>query len=283
MKVTKTIVVLYYYLGLGLLLCVSLTSGMSVNNSMKGIIIENELNIKDWGPCNLNNVVGTCMDYHDCKGQASPLNLCPGPDAIQCCFSGRAPGLVNVPLVSQLPQLKNGCEVTSLTMLLNWVGINADKMTLASQIAKDPTPYNIIGGVIHWGNPNVGFVGDITGARLGYAVYHGPILNLANRYHGGIDLTGLTFDQVLNYVATGRPVWVITSFTFTPITDWHTVISPEGSYQMSFNEHSVVVTGFNSEYVWVNDPWHNIKNSQLQRSGFQTAWEQFGHQAIVLK
>jgi len=264
------------------------------------------------------------MDYHNCKGTSSPLNLCPGPQNIQCCLphvyancnnqgvsgmcvdvnsctgthvSGLCPGpnnvqcctpsqprLIDVPLVCQLPQLKNGCEVTSLTMLLLWVKKNVDKMTLASQIAKDPTPYQLINGVIHWGNPNVGFVGDITGNHIGYSVYHGPVLNLARRYYNATDLTGQSFTQILSYVAAGRPVWVITSFTFqfVPADKWHTVISREGTYKMTFVEHSVVITGFDSSYVWVNDPYANIKNRQLNRAGFEAGWAQFGNQAIVL-
>jgi len=192
--------------------------------------------------------------------------------------------LINVPLVCQLPELKNGCEVTSLTMLLNWAGINVTKMTLAAEVKKDPTPYSVVGGVIHWGNPNYGFVGDITGKAIGFGVYHGPILELAHKYHAATDLTGQTFDQVLTHVAAGRPVWVITtfSFAFVPDDQWHTVISPEGSYRMTFNEHSVVLTGYDANFVYINDPYANIKNRQLNRADFQAGWQQFGNQAIVL-
>jgi len=225
------------------------------------------------------------MDYTKCTGQSTTLPLCPGPDQVRCCVHNTPPPpLINVPIVCQLPELKNGCEVTSLTMLLQWAGINVNKMTLAAEVAKDPTPYTVDNGVIHWGNPNVGFVGDITGQNIGYAVYHGPILQLANKYHAATDLSGQSFDQVLSHVAAGSPVLVITSFTFQPIpgSDWHTVISPEGAYQMSYNEHAVVITGFNTDFVWINNPYTNQKNQQLDRRPFQTAWEQFANQYIVL-
>jgi len=169
-------------------------------------------------------------------------------------------------------------------MILNWAGINVDKMLLASEVAKDPTPYSVVDGVIHWGNPNVGFVGDITGVDIGYSVYHGPILNLAHRFHNATDLTGQSFNEVLGHVAGGSPVWVITSFTFEPVppSQWQTVISPEGNYQLSFNEHSVVITGFDNDFLWINNPYTAQKNQQVNRANFQTAWEQFGSQAIVL-
>jgi len=239
--------------------------------------------VTDWGTCTWNGVSGICMDYLKCNGSSTTANLCPGPDNIRCCIHNTPPPkLINVPIVCQLPQLKNGCEVTSLTMILQWAGINVDKMTLADQVAKDTTPYSTVDGQIHWGNPNVGFVGDITGQNIGYAVYHGPILQLAHRYHNAIDLTGQSFDQVLSHVTAGSPVWVITSFTFEPVTDWQTVISPEGPYRLSFNEHAVVITGFDNDYVWINNPYSDIKDQQVARAGFQTAWQQFGNQSIVL-
>jgi len=237
----------------------------------------------DWGPCHYDGENGRCIDFHDCKGETTTDNLCPGPANIQCCVP-RA-GLINVPLHCQLPELKNGCEVTSLSMLLGWGGVNVDKMKLASQVAKDPTPYQIINGQIHWGHPNRGFVGDITGVHIGYSVYHGPVLNLTKSYHKAIDITGQSFAQVLENIAQGKPVWVITSFSFAkvPPEDWHTVISPIGSYQMSYNEHSVVITGTTADSLWINDPYACIKDRKVARAPFQQAWEQFGHQAIILQ
>jgi len=241
--------------------------------------------VTNWGTCNYNGVTGISEDKPKCTGQSIPADLCPGPDIVQCCINSQPPPkLIDVPIVCQLPELKNGCEVTSLTMVLQWAKINANKMTLASQIAKDPTPYSVVNGVIHWGNPNVGFVGDITGNAIGFGVYHGPVLKLAQQYHGAVDLSGQSFEQILTHVTAGYPVWVITSFSFAPVPadQWHEVISPEGTYQMTYNEHSVVITGFTNEFVWINDPYANIKNRQLSRGPFEAAWVQFGNQSIVL-
>ena len=53
-----------------------------------------------------------------------------------------------------MPDLPNGCEVTSLAMLLNYYGINVTKEDLAQKIAH-VSSYD--GN--YRGNPNKGFVG----------------------------------------------------------------------------------------------------------------------------
>ena len=40
----------------------------------------------------------------------------------------------DVPFIKQLPELPRGCEVTSLAMLLQYKGVQVDKMQLASEI-----------------------------------------------------------------------------------------------------------------------------------------------------
>jgi len=239
--------------------------------------------VTDYGPCHFDGEDGRCVDYRTCTGETTTQNLCPGGNEIQCCVP--RVGLINVPLRCQLPELKNGCEVTSLSMLLGWGGKQVDKMTLAAQVAKDPTPYKDVNGQIYWGNPNRGFVGDITGKTMGYSVYHGPVLNLARQYHAAINVTGQPFSQVLQNLNQGKPVWVITSFSFEPVppSQWKTVISPIGEYRLSFNEHSVVLTGYTAGSVWINDPYGCVQNKKLARKPFEQAWEQFGRQAIVLQ
>ncbi|MFC4800165.1 Ig-like domain-containing protein [Neobacillus sp. GCM10023253] len=194
-----------------------------------------------------------------------------------------AQGNLNVPLISQLPELKNGCEVTSLAMLLQYKGINVDKMTLANQIKKDSTPYRKVGSTIYWGNPNTGFVGDITGNSIGYSAYHGPVYQLASQYTNMIDLTGNSFDVILKQLDSGKPVWVISTSTFdsVPSSQWQTIQTPIGPLSMTFHEHSVVLTGYDSNYVYFNDPLANIKNRQVSRAAFVRGWEQFGRQAMT--
>ncbi|GAE94580.1 hypothetical protein JCM21714_3751 [Gracilibacillus boraciitolerans JCM 21714] len=49
-------------------------------------------------------------------------------------------------------------------------------MKLSEKIKKDDTPYTMKNGVIYFGDPNIGFVGDMYNLENpGYGVYHDPL------------------------------------------------------------------------------------------------------------
>lgn len=189
--------------------------------------------------------------------------------------------ILNVPLINQMdsPQLYNGCEVTSLAMVLNYHGVNVTKNALADQISKVPLHYDNGEN----GNPNVGFVGDMVyGPGLG--VYNGPIYTLAKSYVGdkAVNLTNSSFDEILKNVGQGLPVWVITTADFIPVSDFQQWNTPQGMMQVSYSEHSVVITGYDPNYIYINNPYGN-KNEKVDRTGFKEAWQQMGSQAVVIK
>lgn len=186
-----------------------------------------------------------------------------------------------VPHVSQLPELQRGCEVTSLTMLLQYEGISADKMTLAKQIHKIPfRDANYVRG-----NPYDGFVGDIyTFSKSGYGVYHGPVAKLAESYLPGKikDITGQTIDGVYELIDSGSPVWVIINSTFAPLpesefTVWKT---NSGNVKITYREHSVLIVGYDEKSIYVNDPLASGGYKAVPRTSFEKAWVQMGSQAI---
>jgi uncharacterized protein YvpB len=188
--------------------------------------------------------------------------------------------ILDVPLLNQMdhPRLYNGCEVTSLAMILNYWGINVTKNELANQISTVPLKYN--NGL--YGNPNVGFVGNMEDGP-GLGVYHKPIMDLARSYVGdrAEDITNQSFDTLLKNVSEGHPVWVITTSTFSPISDFETWSTPQGFVDITYKMHSVVITGYDSEHVYFNNPYGTL-NQKVDRTQFIAAWEQMGKQAIVI-
>jgi uncharacterized protein YvpB len=189
-----------------------------------------------------------------------------------------------VEIMLQLPELPRGCEVTSLAMLLSSSGIKVDKLELAEKIGKDETPLKRIDGEIHYGDPRKGFVGSMDDLlQDGYGVYHKPVFDLLSEYapEGALDLTGCEFEDVLHFLASG-PVWVITNSWFQelPESQFVTWQTSEGPVKVTYREHSVLLTGYDPDRVYFNDPQGIASYALLQP--FREAWEQMGRQAVTI-
>lgn len=197
--------------------------------------------------------------------------------------------LINAPLISQLPELPRGCEVTSLAMLLRTAGISeakVNKTKLAKEIKRDTTPYKKENGQIFFGNPYDGFVGDMYSLNTpGYGVYHGPLAELAEQYipNKVINMTGSEFEDIMFPVSNGNPVLVIHNSWFKklPESQFQTWNTPTGKVKITMREHSVLITGYDKKYIYFNDPLSNIKNKKVNKKDFIDGWIQMGKQAIT--
>jgi uncharacterized protein YvpB len=194
--------------------------------------------------------------------------------------------LLNVPVVTQMPELPRGCEVTSLSMLLQHAGVSAGKMELAKRIKKDPSPFEKKNGQVYFGNPNRGFVGDMYNIENpGYGVYHKPIKELAEKYLPDRieDFTGGAYTEIEERLSMGYPVWIIINARYKELPPeqfetWNTVA---GKISITYREHSVLVTGYDRDNVYVNDPLTGEKNKKVPKQDFINAWAQMGRQAIT--
>lgn len=194
--------------------------------------------------------------------------------------------LLDVPIIKQYPELPRGCEVTSLTMLLQYAGVKTDKMKLAKLIKKDLTLYRRNGEKIYFGNPNDGFVGDMYNLNNpGYGVYHEPIKELAEQFLPGDirDITGSDFNYLKTYLSEGFPVWIITNATFKELeaTSFQVWETPTGQVRITYREHSVLITGYDEDFIYFNDPLSGVKNKKVPIDDFIRAWKQMGSQAIT--
>lgn len=194
--------------------------------------------------------------------------------------------LIHAPVVNQFPQFYNGCEVTSLAMLLNYEHIAVDKLTLASEIARTHTPLVTAasGQILSWGDPNLGFVGSMTGTKPGYGVYQAPVAALMRRYlpHDTLDLTGTHFASLLAVLRSGRPVIAWTTMTFSPDVPWVSWRSPQGVIRATMYEHAVLLVGYAGADVFVNNPLGGIQDERVPLADFRATWVEMGRQAITV-
>ncbi len=189
---------------------------------------------------------------------------------------------INVPVILQSPELVNGTEVTSLAMLLSAGGVTVDKQELAKLLAVDNTEKSEENGVITYGSPYYGYVGDMYSDVESYGVYNQPVFKLLQSYiyDYAVDLTGCKFSLIERFLDKGYPVWVMTTenFDVLPEKDFVTYNTNYGKVTVTTKSQAVLVTGYDSNFIYINDPKGN--KSKVVRQKFEGSFEQMGSQAI---
>ncbi|MEH7276478.1 C39 family peptidase [Neobacillus vireti] len=192
--------------------------------------------------------------------------------------------LLDVVLINQLPELRYGCEVTSLAMVLNHAGVKTDKMELYRSIKKDPDPITRApnGDIISWGNPDEGFVGEMTGKQAGYAVFDKPMEALVNQKLPGsaVNLTNQPFEKVLDHVSAGYPVVVWTTGDYRLPDRWEQWNHGQQVIKTPLDLHAVVLVGYNANYVYLNDPLSGKKQVRVGIDQFIESWKALQSRAI---
>ena len=195
----------------------------------------------------------------------------------------RSQVILNVPSIYQFPELHNGCEVVSLQMLVeHQIGRSLNKVAFAFEMPFDQTKLkNYKTSSQIWGDPDVGFVGDVTGKTPGYSINPEPLKRLLDKYARGTNLTGNDFSVLEDYLRNGKPVvtWVTVALNNPrPITTWKT---PGGkTINGRMNTHAVVLTGADDNYVYYNDPFYGTKNVKVSKSWFASIYNQMGKKAL---
>jgi uncharacterized protein YvpB len=197
--------------------------------------------------------------------------------------------VLNVPVMSQLPALPNGCEVTSLAMLLTAAGIPSDKMVLAREQKTNPAQPVFQAGaqgnlsrIQSWGDPNVAFVGSVY-RKYGYGIYHGPLFELLHAKAGGRaqDVSGHDFSSLLNLLDDGQPVLLWATTTLRPTTAWVSWQGPNGTVRATFKEHAVVLVGHSRGKLIINNPLTGRRET-VDANPLIAAWRQLGSQALSI-
>ena len=193
-------------------------------------------------------------------------------------------------IILQLPELPTGCEITSMTMVLNYYGLKADKVTMATKYlpAMPANLYYDSDGNLYGSNLNKYFIGDPTTAE-GYVCGTQAILTAANKFLSkqksslaAVDKTGASPDELYRLVAKNTPVvvWVtIYMQQRDELKGWHT---EDGEYvEWSSNDHGAVLIGYTEDTVIIADP---ISGSvEYSRQDFEKVFASRGNQCVILQ
>lgn len=188
---------------------------------------------------------------------------------------------LDVECIMQLPELPTGCEVTSLAIVLRYLGFDVDKTELSDNfLKKEPvgkgTQYDNF-----WGNPR---------SESGYGCYAPVIVECANDYLGSegedrllaFDLSGSEFEDLFADIYAGNPVIVWSTVDLKePVVNF----SKSNGSRMEWivPAHCVVMYGYNLKngIVEIADPLSGkrICSANLFKDRFIKMYQQ----AVVIR
>lgn len=192
--------------------------------------------------------------------------------------------------ILQNPELPVGCEITALTILLNYYGFNAEKTDMAKNYL--PTSRGnprTVDGKLYKDSFYDYFIGDPF--SRGYGCFSPAIEKAANSYissHGGgytvKNISGCHPDTLYEYLIAGTPVlcWATDGMIEPEYYEtWYDNATGE-QLDWYLNEHCFVLAGFNiaNSTVTLNDPMKGIIDYNIDK--FEVRFKQMHSQALVL-
>ncbi len=181
--------------------------------------------------------------------------------------------ILNVPYISQYPNMPLGCEATSLAQLLNYKGVSVSKETIAEQMLKSPNK-----------NPDLGFVGSPYKNESGIfqTIYPAALEQTAKMYRPNSEnITGASVETIENEIRKGNPsvIWVSLNFASPQMGNWYEGTSDE--MWVNKNLHVVAVTGVDENDFYITDPAKG--KYSVSRATFKYVYETVGKKALVVR
>ena len=194
-----------------------------------------------------------------------------------------------VELILQNPELPNGCEVTSLAMLLTSAGFPVDHVKLYQQYL--PTKEFTYSKNQRLGpSPNEFYVGDASSRTGGWYCFESPIIEAGNAWiqaNGGggrmLSLTGISQSELDQYARDETPVavWVTMDHMPPVYTDSFSWILPSGERYIPYNNlHCVVLAGEEGEQYRIADPMNGWQ--LVDKDVFWSSFDAMGLRAVTV-
>jgi len=188
----------------------------------------------------------------------------------------------NVEVIYQEPELPAGCEITSLTMLLNYLGYDIDKVDLCDNYLKKNYDYTQNFYEAFIGNPKDG---------TGFGCYAPVIAEAAQEYLKDMksdmdiyDLSGTEFRDLFSYIADDKPVVIWASMGLVDVRYYNvwTIEKTNEDVWWYENEHCMLLTGYDidNETVTVCDPLRGEYTYDIYR--FEEIYNELEKQAVTI-
>lgn len=201
-----------------------------------------------------------------------------------------AAALIPLENIQQLPELPAGCEVTSLTMVLNYLDYNISKTRLADlYLPVSDEFYYGKDGKLYGPNQNDVFAGDPRSNQ--YGCYAPVIVKTANRYledcgseYCAQDLSGSAPQELYQYVLSGTPVIVWATIEMKEVPSYIEWYDSKTGKKLSVPNrmHCLVLIGVDGDTLTFSDPYDQRGSVRYSKKRFEARYRAVGKQAVVI-
>ncbi len=197
---------------------------------------------------------------------------------------------LDVPVVMQKPELPHGCEITSLTAVLNYFGMNVSKLEMADNYLPKQN-IRTVGNQRFGPNPNEAFAGNPRDKAHGMYVFAAPIVKAAEAVIADkqadlrvSNMSKASQEDILQLVREGVPVvtWVTLDLSKPKRNEDRGWIyeGESTSHNAYMNLHAVVLTGHLGDKVVVMDPLKGYVTYNVDQ--FFKSYRELGQQAVAV-
>lgn len=195
---------------------------------------------------------------------------------------------IEVDTLMQKPELPNGCEIVSLTAVLNYYGYEVSKTEMAD-VYLPKEPFFREDNKLFGPDPYKAYSGNPRDLKGGFFSYSPPIVEAAKSYLDAVggsnsvaDISGSTREQIIEYLNKGIPVviWTTLDMSKPKITyGWH--LNDTGEYfPAPVNLHVVVLNGYEDNLVHVMNP---LKGQVTYDADvFFNSYDEMGSHALIV-
>lgn len=172
--------------------------------------------------------------------------------------------------IKQNPELPNGCEVTSLAIVMNYIGVSVDKCDLSDNYLPKKNTLNA--------DPNEYYLREPR--SNGFYCFAGPLVKCVENYNEAnglsleaVDLTGSEPSALYQLLENGQPIVI-----------WGT-LRWNAPYKYSSglygNLHCMVLSGYGEATVTIQDPIYG-SDYLVDREVFERVYRQMGSRAMTV-
>ena len=223
-----------------------------------------------------NNEVASSSSTNSLAYRASISSFTFDEDAYNSLDKTASAYIENFSVINQNPSLPTGCEVTSLTMVLNYYGNDITNTELAS---------NYLNTGSLGSNPYVNFVGSPFSSSA-YGCYSPVIVDCATSFGANaVNISYCSYSELLNYVSEGYPVivWGTMGMTATRYGSSSWTDSEGNTVIWRGNEHCLVLVGYDvsADIAYLADPLTGEIESYNLKT-FLQRWVEQDSQAVLV-